>query len=71
MLGLDWEEHVVIDPRFYRPAEVDLLVSDPSKARQVLNWEPEVSFQELVRMMVDSDMRALQSGDDHSPRLSW
>ncbi len=54
-LGLDWENHVVVDPQFYRPAEVDLLVSDPSKAREELGWEPEVSFEELIQMMVDAD----------------
>ena len=58
-LGLDYKEYVVQDPRFYRPAEVDLLVSDPSKGRQMLGWEPEVKFHELVRMMVDSDMKRL------------
>src|SRR5437868_8805672 len=51
--GLDWHKHVVIDPAFIRPAEVELLLSDPSKARRVLRWEPEVSFEGLVRMMVD------------------
>ena len=58
-LGLDYKEFVVQDPRFYRPAEVDLLVSDPAKGRQMLGWEPEVKFHELVRMMVDSDMKRL------------
>jgi len=70
-LGLDWERYVVSDPRFYRPAEVDLLVSDPSKARRLLGWEPIVSFQELVRMMVDADLEALQKADNHPPRLAW
>ena len=55
-VGLDYKEHVVVDERFYRPAEVDLLISDPSKARTQLKWEPEVSFKKLVTMMVDSDM---------------
>jgi GDPmannose 4,6-dehydratase len=59
-LDLDWQEHVVQDPRFYRPAEVDLLISDPSKARRVLGWEPVVSFTELIHMMVDADLVALQ-----------
>jgi len=59
-LGLDWQEYVVQDPRFYRPAEVDLLVSDPSKARRELGWEPVVSFKELIHMMVDADLAALQ-----------
>ncbi len=55
-LELDWEEFVVQDPRFMRPAEVDLLVGDASKAREELGWEPEVGFRELVRMMVDADL---------------
>jgi GDPmannose 4,6-dehydratase len=59
-LDLDWERYVVSDPCFYRPAEVDLLVGDASKARRVLGWEPTVSFRELVRMMVDADLEALQ-----------
>jgi GDPmannose 4,6-dehydratase len=58
-LGLDYKEFVVQDPRYYRPAEVDLLVSNPSKGREKLNWQPQVDFQQLVRMMVDSDMRRL------------
>jgi GDPmannose 4,6-dehydratase len=58
-VGLDWRDHVVVDPLFYRPAEVDLLLADPSKARRQLGWEPEVSFPELVRMMVDADLAAL------------
>ena len=59
-LDLDWKEHVVADPRFYRPAEVDLLVGDPGKAGRVLGWEPSVDFRGLVRLMVDADMAALQ-----------
>jgi GDPmannose 4,6-dehydratase len=55
-VGLDWREHVVRDERFMRPAEVDLLVGDPSKARERLGWAPEVDFADLVRMMVDSDL---------------
>ncbi|MGB9181387.1 MAG: GDP-mannose 4,6-dehydratase [Pyrinomonadaceae bacterium] len=55
-LDLDWNEHVEIDPRYYRPAEVDLLLGDASKARRELGWEPKVSFKELVRLMVDHDM---------------
>ena len=54
--GLDWEQHVVIDERFLRPAEVDLLVGDPAKAHAVLGWQPEVDFPELVTMMVEADM---------------
>ena len=70
-LGLDWEKYVVVDSKFYRPAEVDLLVSDPSKARRVLGWEPTVSFQELVHMMVDADLETLQKAGNHTPRLAW
>jgi GDPmannose 4,6-dehydratase len=58
--GLRWEDHVVIDEAFYRPAEVDLLVGDASKARRVLGWEPTVGFEELVMMMVDADLDLLQ-----------
>ncbi len=60
-VGLDWERYVVADRQFYRPAEVDLLVSDPSKARQNLGWQPTVTFEGLVRMMVDADMKQLQA----------
>lgn len=60
--GLGWEEHVVQDPRFMRPAEVDLLVGDPSKAKQELGWEPEVGFDELVATMVDADLERLGAG---------
>ncbi len=55
-VGLDWRKYVVVDPRYFRPAEVDLLLGDPGKAKQRLGWQPQVSFQELVRMMVDADM---------------
>jgi GDPmannose 4,6-dehydratase len=65
-VGLDWREHVEIDPRYYRPAEVDSLLADASKARRVLGWEPSVSFEELVHIMVESDVaeldRALAGG---------
>jgi GDPmannose 4,6-dehydratase len=59
-LDLDWHDYVVQDPQFMRPAEVDLLVGDASKARRVLGWEPRVSFRDLVRMMVDSDLEVLR-----------
>lgn len=59
-VGLCWEDHVQVDPQFYRPAEVDLLVSDPSKAREKLGWQPEVSFEELIQNMVAADLRALK-----------
>lgn len=58
-VGLNYEDHVVIDPKFYRPAEVDILLADPAKAQKELNWECEVSFQELVVKMVDSDLARL------------
>ncbi len=61
-VGLDWRAHVVQDPRFMRPAEVDLLVGDPSKAGRELGWEPATSFQQLVQMMVDADLILIQSG---------
>lgn len=61
-VDLDWKEYVVQDPRFMRPAEVDLLVGDPSKAGADLGWEPQVTFRELVRMMVDADIELLQKG---------
>lgn len=54
--GLDWESHVVMDPRFVRPAEVDLLVGDAGRARDYLAWEPEVDFRGLIHMMVDADL---------------
>jgi GDPmannose 4,6-dehydratase len=59
-LDLDWEEYVVVDPEFYRPAEVDLLVSDPTRVREELGWEPKVSFYELIQMMVEADMAHLK-----------
>jgi len=59
-LGLDYRDYVVSDPKFYRPAEVDQLVGDAGKAQRVLGWEPKVSFEELIHIMVDADMEALQ-----------
>ena len=55
-VGLDWKEYVEIDPKFFRPAEVDLLLGDPAKARRVLGWEPKITFRDLAVMMVDADM---------------
>jgi GDPmannose 4,6-dehydratase len=60
-LGLDYREFVKVDPRFVRPTDVDLLVSDPTKARSALGWEPAISFEELVSMMVDADLKRLQA----------
>ncbi|MEA2347944.1 MAG: GDPmannose 4,6-dehydratase [Thermoleophilaceae bacterium] len=64
-VGLDWEAHVKLDPRFLRPAEVDDLIGDSSKARELLGWEPRTSFPELVKLMVDADMALLE----REPRL--
>ena len=58
-VGLDWQQHVKVDPRYFRPAEVDLLVGDASKAKRVLGWQPAVGFRTLVRLMVDADLAAL------------
>jgi GDPmannose 4,6-dehydratase len=59
-LDLDWRRYVVVDPKFYRPAEVDLLLADPAKARSQLGWRPQVGFLRLVAMMVDADLAALR-----------
>jgi GDPmannose 4,6-dehydratase len=59
-VGLDWEKYVVVDERFFRPAEVDLLVGDASKARRVLGWKPRTTFEELVNLMVDADVALLE-----------
>jgi len=64
--GLDWRAHVRQDPAFLRPAEVDLLVGDASKARHVLGWEPAVDFTGLVRMMVDADVERLRAAGEHA-----
>ena len=58
-VGLDWHDYVVIDPKFYRPAEPGLLVADPTKAREQLGWQPEIEFDQLVAMMVESDLAEL------------
>ena len=59
--GLDWKKHVEIDPRYFRPAEVDLLLGDAAKARTKLGWQPKVTFKELVRMMVDADIELVRT----------
>ena len=58
--GLDWKKHVEIDPRYYRPAEVELLIGDYSKAKKQLGWEPKVKFAELAKLMVDADIKLLK-----------
>jgi GDPmannose 4,6-dehydratase len=60
-LGLDYQDFVKVDPHYIRPADVDLLVSEPAKAHRVLGWEPDVSFQQLVAMMVEADLKRLQA----------
>ncbi|MBO4272972.1 GDP-mannose 4,6-dehydratase [Microbispora triticiradicis] len=70
--GLDWERHVVCDSSLHRPAEVDLLCADPKKARTQLGWEPTVSFEDLVAMMVEADLRLLADGrDPEQDNPSW
>ena len=66
-VGLDWEAHVEVDPKYYRPAEVDYLLADASKAKKVLGWEPKTTFEELVRIMVDADVQLLE--DELSGKL--
>ena len=58
-VNLDWKKYVVTDPNFFRPAEVNLLLGDCSKAKKKLGWQPKVKFQELVRMMVQNDLDAV------------
>jgi GDPmannose 4,6-dehydratase len=77
-LDLDWKEFVEIDPRYYRPSEVDILLGDASKARRVLGWEPKISFKQLVRMMIDHDINLaereksqLQKEGRSSPAKRW
>jgi GDPmannose 4,6-dehydratase len=62
-VGLDWQKHVGVDPRFLRPAEVDHLIGDPAKATKELGWKPTVDFKGLVQMMVDADLARLESGE--------
>ena len=58
-VGLEWRDFVEIDPKYYRPTEVDLLVGDASKAKRVLGWESETGFKHLVRMMLEADVEAV------------
>jgi GDPmannose 4,6-dehydratase len=59
-VNLDWEKHVELDPRYLRPTEVDLLLGDASKAKRQLGWEPKTKFSDLVRIMVDADIKLLK-----------
>ena len=59
-VNLDWQKYVVVDQRLFRPAEVELLCADPTKARRILRWEPKVSFHELIQMMVEADLQRLE-----------
>jgi GDPmannose 4,6-dehydratase len=61
-VGLDPDDHVRIDERYLRPAEVEHLIGDPSKAREKLGWQPRTSFEDMVKLMVDSDLELLASG---------
>ena len=64
-VGLEWEKYVKVDPAFIRPAEVDLLVGNPAKAKKALGWEPQIAFEQMIRMMVDADMQRLSSSRAH------
>ena len=61
-MGLNWEEYVQTDETYHRPAEVDLLLGDPAKAREQLGWEPETTFEGLVKLMVDEDLKLVGQG---------
>jgi GDPmannose 4,6-dehydratase len=69
-LDLDWNEYVEIDPRYYRPAEVDLLQGDPTKARRELGWQPRVTFQEMVKLMVDHDLELAHQEQTHEAGIA-
>lgn len=69
-LDLEWTEYVKIDPKYFRPAEVDVLLGDASKASRVLGWTPRMKFRELVRLMVDADLGLLRSGEKHLTLVS-
>ncbi len=63
-VGLNWQDYVVVDQKFYRPAEVDMLIGDASKAKNELNWQPAVNFKTLIEMMVDADLQTLKAEND-------
>jgi GDPmannose 4,6-dehydratase len=66
--GLDYRDHVVVDEAFFRPAEVDQLLGDPTRARTDLGWKSKVTFVELVKMMVDADISRIRKRDGHDAR---
>ena len=66
-VGLDWRQHVKTDPKFLRPAEVDHLIGDATKARTELDWQPAVDFTELITMMVDADLERLRAAPSPAP----
>ena len=68
-MGLDWQKHVEIDPRYFRPAEVELLIGDYSKAKKKLGWEPKTKFNDLVKLMVDEDIRRLKEHREGRSKL--
>ena len=68
-VDLNWQDYVVIDPKFYRPAEVNLLLGDATKAKEKLGWEPETDLGQLVRMMVDADLDRLDSSRSEQLRV--
>ncbi len=67
-VDLDWKKHVVIDPQFVRPAEVDLLIGDPAKAKKHLGWEPKITFEQMIDRMVKADLARLKGGDTGDSR---
>lgn len=68
-VNLDWQNYVKFDQRYLRPAEVDILIGDPTKAKEKLGWEPSVTFEELVKLMVDSDLKALEENQEPTHRF--
>lgn len=68
-VNLDWQNYIEFDERYLRPAEVELLIGDPSKARKQLGWEPTVTFKQLVALMVEADLQALGHGSNNGSQL--
>jgi GDPmannose 4,6-dehydratase len=69
-VGLDWRKHVELDPRYYRPTEVDLLIGDYSKAKKRLGWEPKTRFEDLAKLMVDADVKLLKDHREGRVRVT-